>query len=88
MTAELALYTSVVGTFVALRVGDQRGAYLVTVFAVGILIVPFLLGWIHVSLTTAWLGRAAEVLGAFVLVLGFIGLRLFRRHMLVLYLQE
>ncbi len=88
MTAGLALYTSVVGTFVALRVGDQRGAYLVTVFAVGILIAPFLVGWLHVSLTTAWLGRAAEVFGAFVLVLGFVGLRLFRRHKLVLYLQE
>lgn len=88
LSAGLALYTSVVGTFVALRVGDQRGAYLVTMLAVGILIVPFLLGWLHVSLTTAWLGRAAEVFGAFVLVIAFIGLRLFRRHMLVLYLQE
>ena len=88
LTADLALYLAVVGTFVALRVGDQRGAYLVTILSLGVVIAPFLLGWVHIALTTAWFAHAAEVFGAVALLLGGLGVLLFRREMLVLYLQE
>lgn len=88
LTAGLSLYVAVVGTFVALRVGEQRAAYMVTIFAVGLLTVPFLVGWLQVSLTIAWLTRAAIVFAGFSILLGLLGLRLFRREMLVLYLQE
>ncbi|NMP21687.1 hypothetical protein [Sulfobacillus harzensis] len=87
-SAGLALYTSIVGTFVALRVGDQRAAYLVTMLSVAILLVPFFLGWLHVHLTLAWLSHAAIIFGIFTVALGIVGLKAFRRHMLVLYLQE
>lgn len=88
MPAALALYVAVVGTFVALRVGEQRSAYLVTVLSIGVLIVPFLLGWLHITLTTVAFAHAAVGLGIFALVLAALGVRLFRREMLVLYLQE
>ncbi len=88
VTAGLSLYVAVIGTFVALRVGEQRAAYMVTILSVGLLVVPFLAGWLHLSLTTVWIGHAAEWLGIIALGLGAIGLRLFRRDMLVLYLQE
>jgi len=88
MTAGLSLYVAVVGTFVALRVGEQRAAYMITILSVGILVVPFIAGWIHLLLTTAWIGHAAMWLGIIALLLGAIGLRAFRRDMLVLYLQE
>jgi len=88
LTADLALYLAVVGTFVALRVGDQRGAYLVTILSLGVVIAPFLLGWVHIALTTVWFAHAAEVFGAVALLLGGLGVLLFRREMLVLYLQE
>ena len=79
---------AVVGTFVALRVGEQRAAYMVTILSVGLLAVPFMVGWIHLSLTTQGIGRDAEWLAIIALALNVIGLRLFRRDMLVLYLQE
>ena len=88
VTAGLSLYVAVIGTFVALRVGEQRAAYVVTLLSVGLLMVPFIAGWLHGSLTTAWIGHAAIGLGAIAAVLGVIGSRLFRRDMLVLYLQE
>ena len=88
ITAGLSLYVAVIGTFVALRVGEQRAAYVVTLLSVGLLMVPFIAGWLHGSLTTAWIGHAAMGLGAIAAVLGVIGSRLFRRDMLVLYLQE
>jgi ABC-type Na+ efflux pump permease subunit len=88
MTVGLTIYVAVVGTFVALRVGEQRAAYMVTLFSVGVLIIPLALGWIPVTLTAAWLTHAAVVLFLFSVVLGLVGLRLFRREMLVLYLQE
>lgn len=87
-TAALALYVAVIGTFVALRVGEQRSAYLVTILSLGVLVLPLALGWIPISLTTAWFGHAAELFGAFAILLGLVGVRLFRRDMLVLYLQE
>jgi len=88
MPAALSLYVAVIGTFVALRVGDQRSAYLVTILSIGILLVPFLLGWLQIVLTTAWFAHATEGFGAVAIVLGGVGVLLFRREMLVLYLQE
>jgi hypothetical protein len=88
VTAGASLYVAVVGTFVALRVGEQRAAYMVTILSVGLLAVPFMVGWIHLSLTTQGIGRDAEWLAIIALALNVIGLRLFRRDMLVLYLQE
>lgn len=88
ITADLSLYVAVIGTFVALRIGEQRAAYMVTIFAVGLLTVPFLAGWFHFSLTLQWMSRAAIMFGVFAIALGFLGLKLFRRDMLVLYLQE
>lgn len=86
--AVLSLYVAVVGTFVALRIGAQQAAYLVTMLSVGLLIVPFLVGWLHISLTTQWMLHVLLVYGAIAVALGLIGLRLFRRHMLVFYLQD
>ncbi len=88
LTADLGLYVAVVGTFVALRVGEQRAAYMVTVVSVGVLLVPFLVGWLHVALTMSWMTQATIAFGVFSIALGLLGLRLFRREMLVLYLQE
>lgn len=88
VTAAVSLYVAVVGTFVALRVGDQRAAYMVTILSLGVVVAPFLLGWLSVRLTAAWFDHAALVFGAVAVVLGLIGLRLFRREMLVLYLQD
>lgn len=88
ISADLSLYVAVIGTFVALRVGEQRAAYMITICAVALLIVPFVIGWLHLSLTTEWVTRAAIVFGAVAIVLCLIGLRLFRRDKLVLYLQE
>lgn len=88
MTAGLALYVSIVGTFVGIRVGEQRAAYMVTVLSVGLLIVPFLIGWIPLMPTLPWLIRTVIGLNILAIVMGLIGLRLFRRDMLVLYLQE
>lgn len=88
MTADLSLYVAVVGTFVALRVGEQRAAYMATIFAAGLLTVPFLLGWLHFTLTLSWAWHATLIFGGFAIALGLFGLRLFRREMLVLYLQD
>ncbi len=88
MPAALALYVAVIGTFVALRIGDQRSAYLVTILSIGILLVPFFLGWVHIGATTAWFAHATEVFGLIAIVLGVVGVLMFRREMLVLYLQE
>lgn len=87
-TAALSVYVSVVGTFVALRIGEQRAAYLVSIFSVALLIVPFLVGRFHFSLTTHWVGRATAIVALIAIVLGRLALRLFRRDKLVLYLQE
>ena len=87
-TAALSVYVAVIGTFVALRVGDQRAAYMVTILSLAVIAVPIPLGWITVSLTTAWFGHAVLVFGAVAVLLGLVGLRLFRREMLVLYLQD
>jgi ABC-type transport system involved in multi-copper enzyme maturation permease subunit len=88
MTADLSLYVAVIGTFVALRVGEQRTAYLATILAVGLVTVPFILGWLHFSLTMTWAWQATTIFGAIAVVLGLFGLRVFRREMLVLYLQD
>jgi hypothetical protein len=88
ITADLSLYAAVVGTFVALRVGEQRAAYMVTVFAVALLSVPFFVGWLHLSFTTAWMAGFFAGFGTFSILLCLLGFLLFRRDMLVLYLQE
>ncbi len=88
MSAALALYVAVVGTFVALRVGDQRSAYLVTILSIGVVLAPLLFGWVRIEVTTAWFWDATLAFGAFAVALGAVGTRLFKREMLVLYLQE
>ncbi len=88
LTADLSLYVAVVGTFVALRVGEQRSAYLVTVLSIGIWILPFLLGWWKIGTTAVWFAHATELFAIVAIALGVLGTRLFRREMLVLYLQE
>lgn len=88
VTASLGLYVAVIGTFVGVRVGEQRAAYMITLFSVGLLLIPFLVGWLSISLTTVWASRAAMVVSALALILAGLGLRLFRREMLILYLQE
>ena len=86
--ATLALYVTTVGTFMAVRVGDQTAAYLLTVLCVAALALPFAFQIVHLHLTAAWMGRAVVVLAAIALVLLGAGLRLFRREMVALYLQE
>lgn len=49
---------------------------------------PFILGWIPIHLTIGWLGHGAIIFGAFDIVVGLVGVTLFRRDMLVLYLQQ
>jgi ABC-type Na+ efflux pump permease subunit len=88
LTPLLAAYLATVGTFVALRVGDQRGAYLVTMLGVGVLALPFLLHLTAIRLTMSWLWRATGVLAVVVAAVVALGFRMFRREMLVLYLQE
>lgn len=88
LTAELCVYLAVVGTFVALRVGEQRTAYMATMLSVGVILAPFVLGWLTLTLTAAWMGQAALVFGAAVVVLALGGLLLLRRERVVLYLQE
>jgi len=84
----LAVYLSTVGTFVALRVGDQRSAYMVTMLSLVVLALPFLLRLVTIHVTMPWLWEALGVLAAVVAVLVVVGFRLLRREMLVLYLQE
>lgn len=88
LTACLCLYVSVIGTFVALRVGEQRAAYMVTIFSVGLLIGPFLVGWLHISTTLQWIAHVTISFAIIAIGLGLLGLRLFRRDMLVLFLQD
>lgn len=88
ISAALSLYLAVVGTFVALRVGEQRTAYLVTMLSLAIIVVPLVAGWIQPSLTATWIGRATLVFAGVALLLALVGGRWFRRDMLVLYLQE
>ena len=73
ITAALTLYVSVVGTFFALRVGDQRRACLVTVLSIGVVLAPLLLGWVHILATTSWFADAAVIFGAFAIVLAAVG---------------
>ena len=88
ITAGLAVYLAVVGTFVALRIGEQRTAYMATMLSVGVIIAPFALGWLTLTLTTTWVSQAALVFGAVAVVLALLGLGLLRRERVVLYLQE
>jgi len=82
------VYASVVGTFVALRIGDQRSAYLLTVLSIGVILLPLILGWIQIETTTAWFADAALVFAGIVVALAAIGVLLFKRELLVLNLQE
>jgi len=88
ITACLAVYASVVGTFVALRIGDQRSAYLLTVLSIGVILLPLILGWIPIETTTAWFADAALVFAGIAVALAAIGVLLFKRELLVLNLQE
>lgn len=84
----IALYVATVGTFVALRIGDQRSAYMVTMLCVAALGLPFAFQLVHLTYTAAWLTGAVLVLAALAVVLLLVGIRLLRRELLVLYLQE
>lgn len=87
-TALLAIYLATLGTFVALRVGDQRSAYLVTLLGLGVLVLPFVLHLLTFHLAMSWLWPATGVFALLVAAVVVSGFRLFRREMLVLYLQE
>lgn len=88
VTAVLAVYLSTVGSFVALRVGDQRTAYMVTMLGIGVLAVPFLLHLAPLAFTAAWLRDAIGVMALVDVVLAAVGVRLFQRERLILYLQD
>jgi hypothetical protein len=84
--AALAVYVAVIGTFVALKIAEQRSAYMVTVLSVALLAVPVVLQWVAVQFTATWLANATEVLGAADVALAVLGIRFFRRELLVLSL--
>ncbi|MCL6596217.1 MAG: hypothetical protein K6V73_08390 [Firmicutes bacterium] len=86
--AVLVAYVAVVGTFVALRVGDQRAAYMVTVASLFLPALPFVLHLATLSPTTGWFVRATALFALVVAAMAAAGFRLFRREMLALYLQE
>ena len=88
LTPSVAVYLATVGSFVALRVGEQRTAYLITMLSIGLLILPFLLGILHLHFNMPWLLRAVGVLALVAVAVVAIGARLFRREHLVLSLQE
>lgn len=84
----LATYLSTIAVFVGLRISDQRSAYLLTMVSASILALPFVLHIISIHLTTAWVAQALAVLAALDFVLLRLGVRLFRRERIMLYLQE
>ena len=84
----IAAYLASMGTFVALRIGEQRTAYMVTILSMGVIAVPFLLRIVHLHATMGWLWQALGVLALGVAIVVALGFRLFRREMLVLYLQD
>lgn len=84
----IATYLASMGTFVALRVGEQRTAYLVTLLSLFVIALPFLLHIVHLHATMPWLWQALCVLTLSVAIVVGLGFRLFRREMLVLYLQD
>jgi hypothetical protein len=86
--AAIAVYLATVGAFVALRVGGQRAAYMVTILSLGVLPLPLLLQLVHLHVTLSWLTSALLFFAALDAVLLAIGGRLFRRELLVLYPQE
>ncbi len=86
--AVLATYLATVGTFVAMRVGDQRSAYLVTILSLVVLALPPLMHLVTITTTAAGLRDAVLELALLDAVLIAIGARLFRRERLILYLQE
>ncbi len=88
LTPVIAAYMATVGTFVALRVGDQRTAYLVTMLSLGLVALPFLLRIVHLHFNMPWLWKAVGVMALVTAAVVTAGFRLFRREMLVLYLQE
>ncbi len=87
-SAALCVYLATVGTFVALRVGDQRAAYMVTMLSLAVLAAPLLLNLVHLHFTMSWLERAVALLGGLAIVLVALGVRLFKRELLVLSLQD
>jgi ABC-type transport system involved in multi-copper enzyme maturation permease subunit len=83
----LALYLAIVGTFVSLRISDQRTSYMVTVLSVLLLALPFLLKVVSFQFTTSWLWHAVGVLAAVDVLFGYLGIRFFQRPILVLTLS-
>ncbi len=84
----LAAYLATVAVFVGLRVADQRSAYLLTMVSLAVLGLPFVLHLVHPHLTLSWVAQALLVMAIVDALLIRIGIRLFRRERLVLYLQD
>ncbi|HVB10157.1 MAG TPA: hypothetical protein VNM16_07305 [Bacillota bacterium] len=84
----LAAYLATVGTFVALRIGDQRSAYLVTMLSLAVIALPFVLGLVTLQASVAWVEQALFTLAVVDALLAAIGVRLFNRERLILYQQE
>lgn len=84
----LAAYLAPVAVFVALRVSDQRSAYMLTMASVTVLLLPFILHLVHLTFSLSWLGSAAAVLAVVDAVLIVAGGHFFRRERLILYLQD
>lgn len=87
-TASLALYVSVVATFVGLRAGDQRAASMITLPFVGLLAVPLITGWVTPHFSVGFIWGAAGVVALLAVILAAIGLKVFQRQRIASYLQE
>lgn len=84
----LCIYLGTVGSFVAMRVGDQRPAYTVTMLSAGLLVLPVALHLVAFRFTPAGVGEAIGALAVVDLLLVALAVRFFRRSQLILYLQD
>ncbi len=84
----LGVYLGTVGSFVAMRVGDQRPAYTVTMLSAGLLVLPVALHLVPLSLTPAGVAHAVAALAVVDLLLVALAVRFFRRSQLILFLQD
>lgn len=87
-TLIIGLYLATVGTFIALRVGDQRTASLLTLLTLVVFALPIVFHVVHPHLTMPWLWKALGVMAIFTALVVRVGFRLFRRELLVLAIQE
>lgn len=84
----LTAYLATVAVFVGLRVSDQRSAYLLTMVSILVLALPVILHLVHPHLTLSWVRSAMLVVLILDIILVRLGIALFRRDRLVLYLQD